>query len=628
MADNPYTDYPEDDELARFRPLDTEIDSTSIGEIHRTELIPPPADSFDERLNRVRSRKMVQQPSQPSMPVLKKKHTRPWVVLPATLLLVLLTGGLVVVALLLPPFSEDSPILEALENDEPGLTALTSEKTRVEKEALAVEVHPGAPGKNFGVEIRRFTLDEFRAGEIPTENCPSAETVPAVLTPMGEVFSLAYEGTPPPRVGLEVPATAYDLYGWYPAAQVWQFVPAQRAADRDVWVTDVPVLPSCLIGVTVGNAAPELTINLDLGQARNDALSPNRLFIRGMQPTVQGNLQGVLPADAPTDAAYPIIPLISNYTAPDVIDAATVETILRNPATRVQHASDIAGFVEVNNYNGVALDYRGIAPELRNAYSELIKNIKNLLQNRTLILVLPPAEFDNSWQTGAYDWRTLGFFADELIIRMPLATEAFLPNGDVDAMLQWAVGEVSRTKLSLSVSALSVETAPNNPVRLVEMSQLWDGLGEVVLEGDTAFFDTPYHATLGFDETTQSPNVTYTYEDENYQRTFWIMNGSALSYRLQKAEQMNLRGVFIADVFADGVDSTIVDALFAYQSETPIEAQPEMQFKWTAYDATGEALAEMGLPPDAPFAFPEGTSLIEVTILENLQVKTVPVTNP
>ncbi|MBZ0309960.1 MAG: hypothetical protein K8I82_28110, partial [Anaerolineae bacterium] len=492
-----------------------ELNKTTSGEANRTELMRPTVDSFDERLERVRSRQTV---SQPMLPIRQRPS---WMIWSVTLAVLLLTGGLVVLSLFLPPLSKDSPLADALDSRGSAFTALNSDKTRAEKDGFAVEVHPGDPGENFGVALQSVSPEAYRTGDVPSEqwSCPPAETLPEIVVEINAVYSLTTEGTPPERTGLHIPAAEHDLYGWY--GSTWNFVPAQLSADGKTRVTDVPVLPDCLVVTEIKPSTPELTVNLDLGQTRSDAITMNRLLIRGMQPTLQGSLQGVLPADTPASPGYPVIPLISNYTSNDTVDAATVEAILRSPEMRLQHSANIAGFAEVNNYPAVALDYRGISPELHNQFSDLIKNITRVLrpQGRVLIVIVPPAVFEDGWQTGAYDWRTLGLLADELIIRLPLNPEAYLPNGEVDMMLQWAVGEVSRAKISLAVSALSVETAPENPARLVTLETAWDGLGDVAFnEGAayiapggevTAFLNTPYQTQIGLDATIQSPFVTY-----------------------------------------------------------------------------------------------------------------------
>lgn len=544
--------HPEDEGL--FQPPE-ELNKTSSGASNRTEIMRPTVDSFDERLERVRSRQYTSQ----SMPPVRKRR-RSWIVSLVAMVVLALTCALVVLSLFLPPFAKDNPIADALESED-AFIALNSEDTYAEQDNFRVEVHPGDPGVDFAVALNRVSAQDYRDGNVPSENwsCPAMETLPEFFTETGGVYSIDSQGTAPIRVGLKIPEEEHDLYGWYAGA--WIFLPSQLAAEGQARVTDVPVLPECIVAGTVKDAVPDLSVNLDLGQTRSEAITMNRLFIRGMQPTVQGNLQGVLPADTPTNPGYPVIPLVSNYTAPEVIDAVTVEAILRSPEMRLQHSAHIAGFAEANNYPAVALDYREIPPELRNQFSDLVKNVSRMLksQGRALIVVVPSAVFEEGWQTGAYDWRTLGLLVDELIVRLPLNPDAYLPNGEVDAMLRWAVGEVSRTKLSLAVSALSIQTAPGSPSRLVGMKTMSEEEG------------LPYQVKTGRDETVQSSFVTYSDEQGQPLRSFWLTTASALLYRMQKAEQFNLKGVLVADVFAEGVDGSIVDALVAYLGGTTLE---------------------------------------------------------
>src|SRR6185295_16358866 len=70
---------------------------------------------------------------------------------------------------------------------------------------------------------------------------------------------------------------------------------------------------------------------------------------------------------------------------------------------------------------------------------------------------LPRQMSTGVWDTGAYDWLAIGRLADVLKLPAMSDPKAYGPNGQMDALLDWAVGQVNRYKLQLLFCAGSTE---------------------------------------------------------------------------------------------------------------------------------------------------------------------------
>ena len=421
----------------------------------------------------------------------------------------------------------------------------------------------------------------------------------------------------------ESDVAVYDLYGWYASRGAWEFIPSQ-AISADSRATDLPVLPSC---VTVFEAAPSIPVvgvGLDPDQIMDtDTVGMlNRVYAKGLQPTVQGDLRGILPAGISTGAGYSVYPLITNYAQEAAVDVETITLILQNQESRLTHSINIAAFAEAGNYPGVAIDYRAVPAELRDHFSDFIANLAQALhmKNRALVVVVPPADFVNSGgeglmlQTGAYDWRTLGILADEIILRLPLDPEQYLPNGAVSVMLDYAVGEINRYKLSPGFSVQPVQTGSQVDVSIVPLDAAWEAMtgirfnnGISVAAPGTqveANLNTPYQFDFAIHDLLQTPYFSYRRADSSVQRTFWFMTPAALDRRLQQIAAWNPGGIALLDLFVSQVQPGISEVLRAYQEGSAADTVSDaLMVRWQVTDAEGNLVSDKTAPIGAPVLY-------------------------
>ncbi len=272
-------------------------------------------------------------------------------------------------------------------------------------------------------------------------------------------------------------------------------------------------------------------------------------------PTDDGSIIGQPPAVPP--AGYKVVPSV---VAPN---AATVETILRSTDLQAKHATAIADAVKNGNFAGIDIDYRNINPTLRTQYTSFVGLLKNALHadGRTLTLTLPmPVNENGTMQSGAYDWEQLGKAADTLELAGELDQELYFQN--TEAALNYITDKVDRTKVLLSISALSVERggdglrtlslddalARASLVKVKSVGDIAPGAKVQLVAQNLAASENA--SGLKWDDAARS--VTFRYPGRGGTRTVWIANSFSAAFRLDLAQRHGLGGVSINDVSTQG----------------------------------------------------------------------------
>lgn len=471
---------------------------------------------FNERLEQVRTRKQQ-----------RAGRTAPGCLAPFLAILIAALG-LALIAAFLPPLADYNPVVQALDEDRNPFTRLHSGARLYEKAGLRLEVLPHDPGDELDVLVEWATSENYLKGEVAAERwtCPDQAILPRYATLQGNVYSLTTQGTLPTRIGLGLAASAdVDLYGWYAHLGRWQFIPAQMNAGGNALVTDVGVLPDCVALFEVAAPVPVISLSLRPGEVLTTTGNVDRIYVRGMQPTSEGTLLGALPDGVTADQGYSLFPVISNMVDWGVVDQATITAVLQNPETRTRHIAHLTAFAQP--YAGLVIDYQSLDSALQPQFSAFIQALASSLhtQSKLLIVIVPAAEYGElGWSTGAYAWRTLGQFADELVIRAPLDPAAFMADGLFPAMLKWAVGEVNRYHLSVAFSTLSVQIAPESPASLLAFD-----LDSV--PADQAMLD----------EATQTQFIA------QGASTLWLTTPESLLFRLTQLRTDRLGGLLLED---------------------------------------------------------------------------------
>ena len=586
----------------------------------------------------------------------------------AALIGIALALPLFLVALLLPPFS----LLDAAEIAEgilgggssapdgtlpdSGRLALAAGTPRLELDGLAIAAEPDAPSAPFDVQITLLTPADYLAGRFPVRGWHCPADLPPHRALASAIYSLSQGGTPPetltisvtPLPGVATSPERLALYAWNATASAWEYL-ASGADESGAVSVELPYLPRCVALLREMGEGRQVGLVLGLQDTLDvDVLAANPTILPGrLRPTLSGALDVVLAPGYTTNQGYAVVPYAQNFVDPAVLDTATVRALLENPALRAEHVRQIAAFVLADpGHAGVAVDYRGVAPDLRDAFTAFARELAAPLHRagRTLTIVVPmPVQLGaDAWDSGGYDLAALGSVADTLVVRGPLDPAAYAPGADVDRALNWAATQVSRNRLLLGLSALSVEEATDGSLAPLDFEGALAYLGDMTLEpsGETAPGQTvaaglasPTGVTTEwrFDETAQTPAIVYRDAQGALLRTMWITDARALAVRLARAAEHGLGGVIVADLLADGAAPGLDAAVLAYRLDRPLAAEP-LALEWRVL--SGEAVVARGAgQPGQPFTFTAGEQpgplTVEAWLGETLVgTETLPVTVP
>ncbi len=521
---------------------------------------------------------------------------------------------LVIVALFLPPFNLYTTLVGS------PYTVLQAEGEAINSSDAAFTLAAASDvNGEYGVRVETTTLQNFEAGSSSAgEWIPVVRNaVPYYLALQSPVYSVESVGTEPETAFLSVQTPnsivnpdLLDLYGWFgdDTSGEWRFIPSNKVENRLETVTED--IPRHIAIFQAAPDVPEVLVTYDVTKTLSTDVASVASIVApgGLQPTRDGMVTGSLAAGSDANASYRLMPVIRNFDDPRSLDPETVSTIISNPALRSQHITELVNISNANGFDGVIIDYRGLAPEQGDNFTLFISELAENLQGngRTAGVVVPSAEnIDGVWQTGAYDWRGLGMAVDVFEIQMGINPQIYTPGETqfVEAMLRYAVGEVNRTKIITGLSALSVRDIAGN-FNTIGYNEALAGLGNVSVEAlDVSETGTIEPGSLiqasldgrraigGTEETLNAPYIDYVDDEGNATARIWITTGNALRFRMNWTERFALGGVGFADLLEDGVANGVLQTIGLYRTQLPTPATTaEWAMRWRIVGADGEVV--------------------------------------
>lgn len=548
-------------------------------------------------------------PNQMPPDVRQKSSVGCWVTAIVTLFV---AGVLIVAGLFLPPislydrlFGEQYAYLQAA-----GDSISTSDGNFRVTAANVTETDDA-----FGVRLGGIGVSDFanaNADNNPDWVPVARSALPFNLALQSPVYSLRTTGDTPDAtiLSLEMPARVntpdlIDLYGYDNETGQWAFIPSRQIENRVEAV--VSELPDRVGLFQVAPQPPVVVISHDVTQVLSESAGELATIVApgGLQPTLDGRITGSLAPGFRLNAGYLVMPVIRNYTVPSALDTETIETILRNSGLRNTHARGIAQLASGGGYSGVFIDYRGINPELRDAFSEFVEELGIAFDQAGLRLgvVVPQADnIDGTWQTGAYDWQAIGQYADYVQINTNLNPRIFSPGEDqfVTAMTRWAVDQMSRDKILLGISAQSVREISGN-FTPIGFDDAIAGLGNVVVSADNvsetgsiepgseirARLDG-FEASAGVEDPINAPYIDYLNEAGDTVARMWLATGDALRYRMDATVPLALAGVTFDDLLESDLADDALAAIVNYKTQIPTApAATDLALRWRIEDSNG-----------------------------------------
>ena len=218
---------------------------------------------------------------------------------------------------------------------------------------------------------------------------------------------------------------------------------------------------------------------------------------------------------------------------------------------------------------------------------------------------------EDRWETGPYDWQTLGLLADTVKIPAPQDPNAYVPDGQLDALMRYAVGQINRNKLQVILGGQSMEQAGNYLLAKSYTDALQPLLGRVAADQTVVEPGKPLNLALVSSKPTSGlvydPNIgTYVYryqDDQGAARTVWLENAASLSHKLDLLKKYNLQGFTLENLPADGLDTDLWSLMKNYQQGRVQPIENNFVVEWTVKGSDGQSASETRPLADSKVAF-------------------------
>jgi len=533
----------------------------------------------------------------------------------------LILGGalviLIIAALLLPPIALPQKLATRGMQTIPAAT--DSNVTDPDGTKVAFPAY-GVPD-SFRAQISSTPRDAFNNGEGGEEVVAAANALAGLpLIPRSPLYAVETSGGEPTAsiITMEIPNDSLpyetlDLYEW--TGSEWSFLPNHEIMDaasgRELIVSELDsaslhLVPNAFMVMQTNANPPTASVVVPAGQqlpdAGRDALTEANPF--GFTLAGDGSLEGDVAAVASAGGSYGVVPVLRNWGDDGVVRTDLLDNLLISEGIMENQLNAIEALVVGNNLPGVEIDYRGLDPTLSAQFTQFVTTLAERMQaaGRTVALrVETPTQIaEDRWTTGGYDWRSLGQVVDTFRIPAPIDPTAYTAGGQMDQLLNWAVGEVARHKIDLVLPARSVEQAGAYLIAMGYDEALTPLLGEgrteqtVLVPGepvDISLFNDRVLGDLRFDEAIGMFNYDYR-DDAGYQRTVWIENAASIARKLALIGAYNLQGVTLEALLEPSYDPDIWSVVREFLAGQQANRSSNFNVVWTVTGPDGVVTQE------------------------------------
>ncbi len=277
--------------------------------------------------------------------------------------------------------------------------------------------------------------------------------------------------------------------------------------------------------------------------------------------------------DAMHQMGVKVVPMLSNHW-----DRNAGKLALQDPE---ELAKQIVDYINQYNLDGVNVDIENVTASERDAYTKLVKTLRELLPESKEVSVAVAAN-PNGWNTGwhgSYDYAALGEYADYLMIMAydeswegstpgPVASVDFARNS-----IEYALNHVPADKIVLGVPFYG---------RIWSADGAFHGNGVSLKTLSNMLSD--YNATITYSETHQSPKAEFTVKtgDKTYtingktlspgKYTVWFENERSLEAKIKLIHQYDLKGLG-SWALSQATDS-VLDNMTSWITTEEIEEEP------------------------------------------------------
>lgn len=505
---------------------------------------------------------------------------------------------LIVVGLFLPPISLGERLGIGGDDSTSAQAEASSEGQISSSDEISVALNSGDNAK-----IKTLNKDEFLNNLAGDEWVDAVAAIPSDLILASDVYEIDYRGNDPiGSASVAIPESAQpyqtlDLFGW--DGQQWSFLPSKVAASGDRLDSAPGSLPLALALMQSPKPDnPIISAEVLPAHVLPVAVTPfvNEVSAGTLTLGQEGQLLGEIVTVPP--GGYHQLIRATNTGA--IVDTTSLSSLLSDAAAMENNIQELVNQAATGGFSGVNLDYQGVTPEKREAFTSFVHNLAQALHNQNLDLIVTleaPVLVNSVWDTAGQDWQAIGRIADVIYAQLPLNPTAYGDNGEAQQILEWATRQIDRRKLSALVSVNAIdsvgdvrrEVASDKALTNFGELQFVQGSPEVELGEPIEVALSGTASDLEWDP--ESLTYRYSYEQAGQAHDVWLSSEAVLSYQGRLPNRLHVRGLAVRGLGqlanGEGYSSALESYLGGGDSPQPESAA----IVWVVEDETGGVLA-------------------------------------
>lgn len=516
---------------------------------------------------------------------------------------------LVILVLMLPPVN----LIERIQNI--GYTPIAPTSGQVIDPDGTNVIFPASgliEGKSTYARLSSVPRADFERGDTDETLRAAAQALPGTLRPRSPVYQLSVHGAMPGETSTTIPIPndslpyeTLDLYGWN--GQTWEWLPSHVFKDEDVIGSTMAGVPGTFAVVQTSGAVPAVGVELPRGKTlpaeavpATTMLFPAVLTLRG-----DGSVDGTVDIPPAGETPYKTFLTVRNFEQGQVPRTDLLSNLLIDGGMQEVQINTLAELAASGLYTGIALDYRGVDPPLRDDYTRFVSNLANRLhqdgKQLAVFVDTPLQQSEEAWETYGYDWRAIGQAADLVVVPGSENPLDYAAGGKMEKLLEFATDEIDRFKVQLRIPAHSVEQSgayfiPRGYAEALRpLAGTVNTSSDLLQPGESVQAGTQSDiiaSPLQFDPATGISWYRYRGQGGE-ERVVFLEDATSLASKVSLANRFNLGGVFVEALQSDDIDPGIWKTLSSYAAgQSPAMSEAPMAVAWTVTDPQGAVVAQ------------------------------------